>query len=97
MRASDQLFGRWPRRVEGLRKVGTISYAAGEQLVRSQYDLLIQSQLVTKVLVIAATIAPHKRRDDVGREKALDVELKSPQKPWVYEPPITRRSSIPED
>jgi hypothetical protein len=34
------------------------SYATGEQLARSRDDLLIQSQLVTKVLLIAATIAP---------------------------------------
>ncbi len=80
-------------------KVGTSllqqvsSYVAG-----SRDNLLIQSQLVTKVLLICSDYrAARRRRDGVGRENALDVEIKSPSKPWIYEPPIMRRPSIQED
>jgi hypothetical protein len=70
----------------------------GKQLARSRDDLFIQSQLVTKVLLIIATIAPRAgAANDLGQENALDVEIKSPHKPWVYEPPIMRRSGVPED
>jgi hypothetical protein len=80
------------------KSLQTILMQQGKQLARSRDDLFIQSQLVTKVLLIIATIAPRAgAANDLGRENALDVEIKSPQSPGLTNLPITRRSSIPED